>query len=241
MKYYLITGASSGIGRETAKELSNEDTTVILLARRVDKLKELQQELEGESLIIECDLCDAQEIEHSFDIIRQKGIKLDGLVYCAGIYFNMPVKVMQQEDLEKMFRINVFGFFEICKLFANRMISNKGAAIVGISSYASVTRETGTSAYAMSKEAMNVQVQVLAKDFIKRKIRINTVMPAIVKSKMSSDNNDWTEEEIAEIQKKQPLGIIPISNVVAVIQFLLSDAAEFITGETVAISAGYHG
>ena len=93
----------------------------------------------------------------------------------------------------------------------------------------------------MTKEAMNTQVQILAKEFLKRRIRINAVMPANVMSKMCDDNNDWTEEEIAELTRKQPLGVIPIANVIHTVQFLLSEDAKYITGECIGISAGYHG
>lgn len=241
MKYYMITGASSGIGREMAKKLSNSDTTVILVARRRNKLLEVQKEIEGKSMVIPCDLGKSEEIESVFQTLKEEGIRLDGLVYCAGVAFIKTLKLMERDDLEYMFRVNVFGFYEMCRNFINVKASNKGAAVVGISSYAAAMKEPGLSAYAMTKEAMNVQVQILAKEFLKRKIRINTVMPANVMSKMSDDKNEWSEEEIAAVAQKQPLGIIPINNVVNVVQFLLSDEAKYITGECIGISAGYHG
>lgn len=241
MKYYLVAGASSGIGRETAKQLSDNDTTVVLVSRRRDALERVQKELTGDSIIISCDLTVKDEIEHLFEVLSDKKIKLDGMVYCAGICFTKVLKVMDKDDLENMFQINVFGFYEMCRHFQKVKVSNKGASIVGISSYAAVTRETGMSAYAMTKETMNVQVQVLAKEFLKRKIRINTVMPAYVMSKMNGDDNVWTEEEIAWAEQKQPLGLIPIESVVRIVRFLLSDDAEYITGESIAMSAGYHG
>lgn len=240
MKFYMITGASSGIGREIAKRLSTADITVVLVGRRKDRLLNLQDELKGDSLVLSCDLTKTEDIKSVFDVLGEKGIRLDGLIYCAGICFTKTLKVMEKDDLENMFLINVFGFYEMCRHFQKVKVSNKGAAIVGISSYAAVTRETGMSAYAMTKEAMNVQVQVLAKEFTKRKIRINTIMPAIVMSKMGSDNDEWTEEEIEAITKKQPFGIIPIDSVVELVLFLLSDDAKYITGESIAISAGYH-
>lgn len=241
MKYILVTGASNGIGRELAKQISNKDTIVILVARRRDKLELVKSELQGEGIVIPCDLTKNEDIASLFQVLKEKSIKLDGMVYCAGICFIKPIKVMGTDDLERMFRVNVFGFYEMCRLFANRNVSSKGAVIVGVSSYAAATRESGMSAYAMTKEAMNVQVQVLAKEFVKRKIRINTVMPANVMSKMACENNEWSEEEIAEVESKQPLGVITMESVAGVVQFLMSDAAKYITGETIAISAGYHG
>lgn len=91
----------------------------------------------------------------------------------------------------------------------------------------------------MTKEAMNVTVKVLAKEFVKRKIRLNNVLPAQVMSKMACETNDWSEDEIEEVQSFQPLGIIPIEQVVNCITFLLSEKAKFITGECIAISGGY--
>lgn len=240
MKYYMVTGASSGIGCEAAKQLSNKNTTIILVARRQDLLQEISTELDGNSIILPCDLTKPQEIESMFDTLKKQNIKLDGLIYCAGIHFTKTIKVMDYEDLANIFRINVFGFYEMCRHFQKIKVSNNGSVIVGVSSYAAVTREMGMSAYAMSKEAMNVQVQILAREFAKRKIRINTIMPAQVMSKMACADNYWSEQELENVRVKQPFGIIPIENIVGVIKFLMSDAAEFITGETLSISAGYH-
>lgn len=239
MKYYLVTGASSGIGREVAKQISNEDTTVVLVARREDKLKELQLELMGPSVVIPCDLRRSVDIKNVFDVLSKQKIKLDGLVYCAGICFVKPIKIMEENELQDMFQINVFAFYEMCRYFSQVSVSNKGACIVGVSSYAAVSKEAGMSAYAMTKESMNVQTQVLAQEFLKRKIRINTVMPAHVMSKMAEDENTWTEEEIEIVKRKQPWGIIPIDNVVKVIKFLLSRDAQYITGQSISINAGY--
>ena len=161
------------------------------------------------------------------------------MVYCAGICSITPIKAMDMDALKDMFQINVFAFYQMCKCFAQRSVSEKGSVIVGVSSYAAVTREAGMSAYAMTKEAMNVQVQVLAKEFLKRKITINTVMPANVKSKMACECNDWTEKEIGNVESRQTLGIIPIEAVVNTILFLMSEAGKYITGENLAISAGY--
>lgn len=240
-KNILITGASQGIGAETAEYLSGLGANVILVARNKEKLESVRNRLSGETLVIPCDLTNNDNIEELFHELQEKRIKLDGMVYCAGIHFIKPLKIMEKNDLEDMFKINVFGFYEMCRYFTRNAVSNKGASIVGISSYAALSKETGTSAYSMTKAAMNVQVQVLAKEFLKRRMRINTVMPAIVKSKIGEASNDWTEEEIAQIKEVQPLGIIPIEDVVKTVAFLMSEDARHITGECIPISSGYRG
>lgn len=238
-KNILITGASQGIGAGVAQYFSELGANVILVARNKEKLERVKDNLAGEALVVPCDLAENDDIEHLFETLKAEEIKLDGMVYCAGIYFCKLLKIMEKGDLERMFRINVFGFYEMCRHFAWNSTSNKGASIVGISSYDAITREKGTSAYAMTKEAMNVQVQVLAKEFLKRRIRINTVMPALVMSKIGEDHNDWTEEEILQIKKFQPLGLIPIEDVVKAVGFLMSEDARCITGECLSISSGY--
>ncbi len=238
-KYVLIAGASSGIGRATAKRLSSEDTVLILTARRVSELNALKEELGGNDYVFSCDFTDLESIQNLFTKIRTMDIKLDGLVYTAGICYTKTIKTMEPFDLPRMFQINVFGFYEMCRLFQSNHISNKGASIVGISSYAAISQDAGMSAYAMTKAAMNTQVKVLSKEFMKRKIRINTIMPAYVMSKMASDNNDWSEEELEQLSIRQPLGVIPIDFVVDEIEFLLSDKSKYITGEAIAINGGF--
>ncbi len=235
----LIAGASSGIGRETAKRLSSEKTNLILSARRESELINLSHELNGYSTVFPCDFTDMSSIQNLFLSISDKSIKLDGLVYTAGICFIKTIKTMEPDDLQRMFQVNVFGFYEMCRCFQSNHISNKGASIVGISSYAAVSNDIGMSAYAMTKAAMNTQAKILSKEFMKRKIRINTIMPGYVMSKMASDNNDWSDEELGELSIRQPLGVIPIDYVVDQIEYLLSDRSKYITGESIAINGGF--
>lgn len=238
-KYILIAGASSGIGRAAALRLSSDNTTLILSARREEELLKLQSELAGDSVVCPCNFTDLDDIQNVFDVIRERNIKLDGLVYTAGICFTKTIKAMEPDDLQRMFQINVFGFYEMCRCFQSNHISNKGASIVGVSSYAAVSNDMGMSAYAMTKAAMNTQAKVLSKEFLKRKIRINTVMPAYVMSKMASSDNEWTDEELGQLTIRQPLGVIPIEYVVDEIEFLLSDRSCYITGEAIAINGGF--
>ena len=93
----------------------------------------------------------------------------------------------------------------------------------------------------MTKSAINSAVKVMSKEFAKREIRVNAILPAHVMSKMASEDNDWNDSEIQEIREKQALGIIPIEEIVSLIRFLLSDETKHMTGELLTISAGYYG
>lgn len=238
-KKMMVVGASSGIGSEMVRYLDTHGAETILVARREDKLKEVADSLSGISLCIPFDLSKADSIENIFLEMKKNNIKLDGMVYCAGVSSFNLVKNMEIERIDYMFRINVVAFYLLCKYFCMPKYSNRGSSIVGISSMASLTNESGMSIYSMSKGAMNSAVKVMAKEFVKRRIRVNAVLPAMVKSKMADETNEWSEQEIEEVKSYQPLGIIPIEQVVQCIGFLLSDYAMYITGECIAISGGY--
>ncbi len=240
-KYILIVGASSGIGAATAKALSNSETTIILMARRVDQLEVVQKTLSGNSIIAPCDVCDYSQIDLFFQSLREKDIKLSALIYTAGICYVKTIKMMTPGDLDEMFRINVFGFYEMCRHFQSPKISERGASIIALSSYASISKETGMSAYAMTKAALNTAVQVMAKEYIKREIRVNAILPARTMSRMGNTMDQWSEEELNAIKEIQSLGSVPIGEITDTIAFLLSESASHITGSLIELSGGYKG
>ena len=144
MKYIMITGASSGIGEETARLLARqEDVTTILVARNEEKLKKLVNEFGGETKYLVYDLIDVWHIESCFIKCREWGIKLDGLIHCAGIGENMPIRLIQTEHIKKMYQIHPMAFIELGKYFSKRKYSNDGSSIVVMSSMAAYEMEKG--------------------------------------------------------------------------------------------------
>ena len=151
MKYIMITGASSGIGEETARLLARqEDVTTILVARNEEKLKKLVNEFGGETKYLVYDLTDVWHIESCFINCREWGIKLEGLIHCAGIGENMPIRLIQTEHIKKMYQIHPMAFIELGKYFSKRKYSNDGSSIVVMSSMAAYEMEKGMAAYASS-------------------------------------------------------------------------------------------
>ena len=238
-KKILVVGASSGIGRQVALHLDSLGAETILVARRENKLLELKKELKQKSICIPFDLSRIEEIEKIFLTLAEKGIKLDGLVYSAGICEGNLIKNASVVQMQKMLNVNLLAFYMVGKYFYLPKYSNKGSCIVAISSISSLKNEPGMSSYSISKGGMNLAVQVMAKEFLKRKLRVNAVLPAQVMSKMACEDNVWKEEEISDVEKYQPLGVIPIDQVVNCVEFLLSNKAAFITGECISISGGY--
>ena len=236
MRYIMITGASSGIGEATARYLSHqEDVSLILIARNEKRLKELAQELGGKTRYIVYDLMDTEHIEKCFKVCQDWKIKLDGLIHCAGIGENVPIRTIETEHIKEMYGIHPIAFIELGKYFCKRKYSNDGASIVVMSSVASYEMEKGMVAYASSKAAVNAVVKVMAKEMLNRHIRVNGVAPAFVETPMiKEDVQRWEKDN----SKPQEFGVIPPEQVAYLIDFLMSEKAAYITGEIIVISAG---
>lgn len=236
-KTYLIIGASSGIGKATAQRMATPDNHLILAARRKELIDDYSSSLKCEVTSIMCDVKDPNSIELLFKYLRENDIKLTGVLYSAGILDVKPIKYMENGEIERMFQVNTFGFYNICRYLYDFM--DKDSSIVAMSSYAAVTKERGMSAYSASKAALNTIVEILSKEFIKRSIRVNAVMPGKTTSRMGSDVDEWSKEELPDRMKGQQLGLIPVSEVVDVIESLLTPCYNHFTGELITISGGY--
>lgn len=231
-KWILITGCSSGIGRVTAKYLDSMGYNLILVARSADKLQILSEELRNRSLIFPCDLCVLEQIGNIFECCKEKGIKLDGMVHCAGIGANVPVRGNVIADMQNTMTTNFFSFVELCKYFGMRKYSNDEASIVAISSISPLTCLPGACNYAASKNAINASVRVMSKEYMKRKLRVNAILPGYVNTPLGP-----AEDDPAYIAQ-QPLGIIRAEYVAYMVEFLLSERARYITGTLIPISGG---
>lgn len=231
-KTILITGCTSGIGYETARYLHQCGYNLLLAARNVQKLEDISKELDGAAYCV-CDFEQQEQIKTIFDFCAEKNIKLDGMVHAAGYAINMPIRSFREEDMIKEMQLHYFAFMELCKCFYNRKISNDGASIVAMSSLAALTKRKASTLYAASKSALNVAVSVAAKEFVKRSIRVNALMPGYVDTRMNKDL-----DKLIDIKERQPMGLIPPMNIAYIIEFLLSDKSDYITGAMIPVSAG---
>lgn len=236
-KNILVTGASSGIGAAVSKYLSEQEYFVILVARNEDKLKKIQGELHGESLIVPYDFSELENIENIFYNCRNSELKLDGLVHCAGINNDIPIRANDVEVMQEVTTVNYFSFVELGKHFNKKKYSNDNASIVAISSSASISCGKGMCTYAASKAALNASVKVMGKEFLKRKQRVNAILPTFVDTPMAARMN----ESLGDLEKKvagQPLGLIEPEHIAYLTEFLLSDKSSYITGACIPVSAG---
>ena len=231
----FITGATSGIGKCTAEFLAANGYSVVLLGRNREKIDELKKKLGKQCLgTYSVNLEEIEMIAPIFDDLRAKQVKLNGLVHCAGVDSSLaPVRLAKNENIERLMRLHVEAFVEMCKCFYKRTVSNDGSSIVAISSLASVMCQKNSLDYSMSKAALNAAVKVTAKEYLKRNIRVNAILPANVDTPMCANL-----KKLGGIETIQPLGFIEPIYISYMIEFLLSEKASYITGSLFPISAG---
>lgn len=237
-KHIVITGASSGIGRSASIQASKLGAHVSLIARNEEKLRETVSLMSGDDHnVITADLSEIDKIDGIIADISDRFGAIDGLVHCAGLGINRPLKLAKPEFVEQITRLNYFAFVELIRAAAYRKRSNNGASYIGISSVAAVHGNKTQGVYSASKGAMNSVVHSFAKELASRDIRVNTIAFGMVDTDMyrgfleSGGNNE-------ELLQDQYLGIIPPEYAGNAICFLLSDAGKYITGSTFNYDAG---
>ena len=170
MMRVLVTGASTGIGAATAKELAEKGAEVICVARREEELKRVCGYCPDRMWSISCDLGNLENIGKIFEQIQEKSGLLSGMVHCAGINCDTPIRTNDVQVMRQVMDINYCSFVELGKYFCKKKYSEEGSSIVAISSTGSYNCAKGMCTYSASKAALNAAVKVMAKEFVKRKI-----------------------------------------------------------------------
>lgn len=233
-KRVLVTGASSGIGRETAIQLSEYGAKVIAIARDEKKLFELLQCLVGTGHeMIPFDLREFENYREIFEKAAENG-QLNGMVHCAGIARPVPVKVLSEFFIKETFDINFVSFMELVKYFTKKKYS-KGGSIVGISALNAHRPQKCMSVYSASKGALEAAIRSLAYELIDKNFRVNAVVSGPVNTPMASETNVVYENHIFE---DKSLGLAEPIDIANAILFLLSDASKFITGREFYVDGG---
>lgn len=223
-KKILITGASSGIGREIAIYLSSLGAQCVITGRNQEELESTKRQLKNEKgTAIIANLTDEVQLEKLFREAVKDGKKLDGLIYSSGVIPTIPLRTLTKEKIVSVFDINIISFILAVRFFAKSTFSNSGS-IIGISSIASVQPEKCQALYAATKGAMNSAVQSLAIELAEKNITINCVLPGVTGIKNTQD------EELNKLSQKQLFGPVNSTEIAAMCAYLLSDSAKYITG-----------
>ena len=233
-KHILVTGASSGMGRVFAQMIASQSGLVTLLARNEERLNQTRQSLVGEDHhVCVCDLTDEKQLKNTTEEMKP----LDGIVLCAGINEFVPVKYIKQEKISRMFQTNYFSQLILIQMLLKKKLINRGASIVFISSVSSIMGVQGTLLYASSKGAINSAVKVLASELAGQRIRVNAILPGIVRTEMLSGTN-ISEEQFTQQESLYPLGLGTPEDVGNAVLYHLSDASRWLTGQCMVLDGG---
>ena len=242
-KTVLVTGASSGIGRECAISCSMMGARMIIVGRDQSRLSEVLNQLDEEhnNISFSFDIKDEMALQDFVKNLSSQEIEVHGLIHSAGISITLPIKLSSLEKAELSYRTNVGGPIELTRLLISRNGSmNDGSSIVFISSVMSVTGESGRTIYSSTKGAIVAASKSMAIELAKRKIRVNCVSPGVVKSPMS-ENAVYSRDadSLNNVEQFHPLGLGDPEDVANACIYLLSLASKWVTGTNLIVDGGY--
>ncbi|TMW73387.1 SDR family NAD(P)-dependent oxidoreductase [Alteribacter natronophilus] len=251
-EHIVITGATGGIGMETAKYAAACGASVTITGRNNEKLKKLKKELEslhppGKVTAVQCDLTEESDRHSLIKSAVESAGPITGLVNSAGVAGGAVMKDLTEEEVRSIMELNFTSTLLLTQLVYRQMIELGKGVIVNVSSLSGLRGTYGNSAYSASKFALTGFTQSLAVEAIEHNIRVNAVCPGFVNTEMARGaikrkadrNNRSFEEEKQEIENNLPSSRLTEPGEVAhTIVFLLTDAAENVIGESVKISGG---
>ncbi|WP_027087215.1 SDR family NAD(P)-dependent oxidoreductase [Cohnella panacarvi] len=242
-KAIVVFGASSGIGKATAKFLSTLGARVILAGRNEGRLQQTLNEMDNTKhhLIKTLDLQNENQVKTWLkELVADFGAKLDGMVYSAGVHHFTPLRSINQEYLDEMWNVNVKSLISLLGSFSNRNISNDGSSVVLLSSISSIVGEKAVMGYSAAKGAINSIVKSAAVELSQRKIRVNSILPGMVETEMSKHIQlSLSEEQFTQVKDKHLLGMGNPDDIAFSIGYLLAPASRWVTGTNVVIDGGY--
>lgn len=236
-KTVLVTGASSGIGAATAIECSKIGAQVLITARNKDRLEDTFSKMEGSGhKMTLADLSHQEELE----ALVNECPKLSGVVLCAGIGYTLPFTFCSRQKMDEVFNINFFAPVELLRLLVKKKKLEQESSVVFVSSVGGVNVfNVGNSIYGAAKGALNTMMKQTALELAQKRIRVNSVNPGMVKTKLIHEGMSITEEQLIEDEKRYPLGRYGEPDDIAMgIVYLLSDASCWMTGQSLVLDGG---
>ena len=235
----IITGASRGIGREIAKRLSMKGLTVIANYNKSEKeAEELKKELEEKGFIIDIVKADVSKREDAKKLVKfalDKYGRIDILINNAGISEYKLFTDETDEDWNKIINTNLYSVFAMSQEVIQNMIHNKKGLIINMSSAWGVVGGSLEVIYSVSKAGVDGLTKALAKELGPSNIRVNSIAPGMIYTKM---NSKFTEEELEVIKEEIPLGKIgDTTDVAKCVEWLIED--KYTTGQVISINGGW--
>ncbi len=240
----VITGASSGLGKQMSKAFAKQGADIIILARRIERLEELKKELEKEKikcLAIQCDVTKTEDIENAAKKVEKEFGKVDILLNVAGASRDKGVLDMSDDEWDFTIDTDLTSVFKMTRAFGNIMKKNKYGRIINIASMYGLVGNTamGTVAYHASKGGVVNFTRAVAAELAPYNITCNSICPGYFETELTSAVLN-TKEFTAYMEQTVPLkryGREGELNAGAI--FLASDESSYVTGVILPIDGGY--
>ncbi|GAF03269.1 SDR family NAD(P)-dependent oxidoreductase [Saccharicrinis fermentans] len=242
-KLVLVTGASSGIGRQCAITCSRLGAVVVLLGRDENRLSETMEAMHHKDRheSVQIDLCEFDRIPAMVKNLTQRLGMISGLINCAGVSTTLPLNALSVDKMNSFMETNVFSALNLTKyVVSSSNFSKEGGSVIFLSSVMGVVGAKGKTLHSMTKGALVSASKSMAVELGARKIRVNTVSPGVVETPMSKSAIYSRNKEALEFVKEQhPLGLGEPEDVANACAFLLSEGSKWITGTNMIVDGGY--
>jgi NAD(P)-dependent dehydrogenase (short-subunit alcohol dehydrogenase family) len=237
----LVTGASSGIGRETAILLSCLNAKVVLTGRNRERLEETSSRLSGEGHRIEpFDLNRVEEIPKWLRALTSEMGPLSGLVHAAGVQLTSPIRFVAPEAIDELLRTNLVSAMMLMRGFSQKDCHAAESSAVFCSSIMGLNGAASMSIYGASKAALIGLSKSLAVELAPHRIRVNCVAPACVQTEMLEQMREvFSPEQFEALKRAHPLGFGTARDVANAVAFLIANTGRWITGSTLVVDGGY--
>lgn len=238
-KVAIVTGASQGIGRTVAVELGRCGALVGCVARNAQKLAETVQlvsDAGGQAEAMSCDVTDSKSVEAVVEAVCEKWEKIDILVNNAGITRDTLMPRMSDEEFDDVIATNLKGAFLFARAASMRMMRARYGRIINMSSVSGITGNAGQTNYSASKAGLIGMTRSLARELAKRNVTVNAVAPGFIESDMTRVLGEVVIEEVTKQIPMRRMG--ETLDIASMVLFLASDAASYITGQTMVVDGG---
>lgn len=239
-KIAIVTGASSGLGARFARVLHAAGATVVVTARRVERLQSLAAELPG-SVAVQCDVAVDAEREHLIQTVMNQFGRIDILVNNAGITHKAPIEAETIEQFRETMEVNTTAIWHLCKLAGESMVANKSGSIVNVASILGMIAGTPVKQanYAASKGAVIAMSREIAVQWARKGVRVNSLCPGWFVSEMTA-GMDTDESSQKFVMQNSPIPRMGYEHELdGALLFMASDASSFMTGQAIVVDGGW--